>query len=63
MSTLWQDLRYGFRSLLKTPGFLVAAVLALGLARMRGSRWQAVVAALAVAALLAGMGAALVVVH
>ncbi|HVG32959.1 MAG TPA: ABC transporter permease [Pyrinomonadaceae bacterium] len=31
MSTFWQDLRYGFRMLLKKPGFTVVAILALGL--------------------------------
>jgi putative ABC transport system permease protein len=31
MSDLVQDLRYGLRNLVKTPGFFVAAVLALGL--------------------------------
>jgi hypothetical protein len=31
MNTLLQDLRFGFRQLRRTPGFTVAAVLALGL--------------------------------
>ena len=31
MSTLWQDLLYGFRMLLKKPGFTVIAALSLGL--------------------------------
>ncbi len=31
MQTLWQDIRYGFRILLKKPGFTATIVLALGL--------------------------------
>ena len=31
MQFLWQDLRYGFRSLLRNPGFSAVAILALAL--------------------------------
>ena len=31
LETIWQDLRYGARSLLKNPGFTVVAVITLGL--------------------------------
>src|SRR5215210_1665962 len=31
MNTFWQDLRYGFRMLLKNPGFTVVTILALAL--------------------------------
>ena len=31
MQFFWQDLRYGFRSLLRNPGFSAVAILALAL--------------------------------
>ena len=31
MTTLWQDMLYGFRTLLKKPGFTIVAALSLGL--------------------------------
>ena len=31
MGTLWQDLRYGFRMLIRNPGFTIVVVLVLGL--------------------------------
>src|SRR5437868_307322 len=31
MSTFWQDIRYGFRTLVKTPGFTIIAIVAIAL--------------------------------
>src|SRR5579871_2884195 len=31
METLWRDLKYGFRTLMRTPGFTMVAVLSLAL--------------------------------